>query len=963
MSDRRRAAVRATERLNGLDHVEVEEDLGHVDLHLYLIRSLPAGEDREPFGVENIVIESDPGPPDVAVEGYLEFRRAPDPARDDLAVVRLDAHGHHPRYTLRLVDTPARPIPDLDPRYRSVTFTFEAGGASEVDCRRPDPPGILPEPPPDLSYLAKDYASFRSLLLDRLATTLPGWRERHAADLYLTVLEVLAYEADRLSYAQDAVGTEAYLDTARLRTSVRRHTRLVDYPMHEGCNARAWVCLEVEGDPWLDAGEIAFLTRPTGVGPGDVVLRPDQVLRSGPGYEVFEPLTPAHPGTVLPGDLVDPAGLAGRVLHDDGEVFGRLRVRLPGPDREILAGPDRPAQLDLLARRLTALVRDPGWALRSPAAAGRVLDRHGTLTAFTGGRVAAHNRAELEEMLPDELAGPGRLRLHAAHNKITLHTWRDSQCRLEAGATSATLRDAAGGGERALRHLRPGDVLVLEEVLGPLSGNAADADPAHRHAVRLVSVHPGEDPVDDVPVVEIAWDAADALPFPFVLSATGPAPECLPLEDVTVARGNVVLADHGETVAGPVRLIDQGRTVRAVPFEPPHDVVPSGDIELCCTDAGTLGEHPLDDPPYEPVLARSPVVFAAPLAFDAPASAALAQDPRRALPALALYGPVPGSGAGHGAVERPTDAGVLRYERWEPRRDLLASGPAERHVVAEVDDDRVAHLRFGDDDLGSRPLPGARMLAAYRVGGGLAGNVGGEAISHAVLRGEIHDGRIVRVRNPLPAAGGTDPEPVDEVRLRAPHAFRAWLERAVTGEDYAAIVLRDFAGRVQRAAASVTVAGDRTEVTVRVDPLSSSADAGELRAEIGRHLERYRRIGHTVTVLEARYVALSLQVSVAPLPGHQPGAVREAVLNRLARGYFHPDALTFGQPIAISRVIAAVAGVPGVAWARVTDLSRFGDPNGPGLPADDVLRLDPDEIARLEAPEHGRLTVSLEPVS
>ena len=36
-------------------------------------------------------------------------------------------------------------------------------------------------------------------------------------------------------------GTEAYLDTARRRISVRRHVRLVDYPMHEGCNARAWV--------------------------------------------------------------------------------------------------------------------------------------------------------------------------------------------------------------------------------------------------------------------------------------------------------------------------------------------------------------------------------------------------------------------------------------------------------------------------------------------------------------------------------------------------------------------------------------------------------------------------------------------------------------------------------------------------------------------------------------------------
>ena len=41
------------------------------------------------------------------------------------------------------------------------------------------------------------------------------------------------------------------------------------------------------------------------------------------------------------------------------------------------------------------------------------------------------------------------------------------------------------------------------------------------------------------------WDRRDALPFPLCLSVIGPPPECALLEDVSVARGNVVLADHG----------------------------------------------------------------------------------------------------------------------------------------------------------------------------------------------------------------------------------------------------------------------------------------------------------------------------------------------------------------------------------------------------------------------------------
>ena len=43
--------------------------------------------------------------------------------------------------------------------------------------------------------------------------------------LYSGLRAVFAYTADYLSYYQDAVATEAYLDTARQRISVRRHVR------------------------------------------------------------------------------------------------------------------------------------------------------------------------------------------------------------------------------------------------------------------------------------------------------------------------------------------------------------------------------------------------------------------------------------------------------------------------------------------------------------------------------------------------------------------------------------------------------------------------------------------------------------------------------------------------------------------------------------------------------------------
>src|SRR6185436_585892 len=166
------------------------------------------------------------------------------------------------------------------------------------DCKpRPDcPPPQRSEP--DINYLAKDYASFRQLILDRLAVIMPDWRERHVPDLGITLVELLAYAGDHLSYYQDAVATEAYLDTARKRVSVRRHARLVDYRMHEGNNARAFVTVSVSDDVELEAERFYFITGFAGIkaSSGRVVQAEDLVGQPRQLYEIFEPLaaTPGH---------------------------------------------------------------------------------------------------------------------------------------------------------------------------------------------------------------------------------------------------------------------------------------------------------------------------------------------------------------------------------------------------------------------------------------------------------------------------------------------------------------------------------------------------------------------------------------------------------------------------------------------------------------------------------------------
>ncbi len=133
------------------------------------------------------------------------------------------------------------------------------------------------------------------MMLDRLSVLIPDWNSGEVADLGVALVELLAYVGDQLSYYQDAVATEAYLGTARRRVSVRRHARLVDYRVHDGCNARAWVQIQLaqadlggpDGGIVIERGR-RLLTSLAGFAP--VLDESDYRRALGSSPEVFETL-------------------------------------------------------------------------------------------------------------------------------------------------------------------------------------------------------------------------------------------------------------------------------------------------------------------------------------------------------------------------------------------------------------------------------------------------------------------------------------------------------------------------------------------------------------------------------------------------------------------------------------------------------------------------------------------------
>jgi predicted phage baseplate assembly protein len=282
--------------------------------------------------------------------------------------------------------------------------------------------------------------------------------------------------------------------------------------------------------------------------------------------------------------------------------------------------------------------------------------------------------------------------------------------------------------------------------------------------------------------------------------------------------------------------------------------------------------------------------------------------------------------------------------------------------VLEVENDGVASLRFGDDEYGQLPESGTSFIATYRVGNGTAGNIGAEVLVHVVTNEAVG-----AVRNPLPAAGGVDPETMAEIRRDAPEAFRTQ-KRAVTEADYAHTAELDRS--VQRAAATFRWTGSWHTVFITVDRFDGAALTNDFETQLRREIEPYRMAGHDLEVDTPQYVSLEIAMFVCVQPDYFRSDVEAALLEIFSsgtladgrKGLFQPDFFTFGQTVYLSPLYAAAQAVAGVASVQIPVFQRQGRPETSGL-TDGFLPMNRLEVARLENdpnfPERGIFTLEL----
>ena len=435
------------------------------------------------------------------------------------------------------------------------------------------------------------------------------------------------------------------------------------------------------------------------------------------------------------------------------------------------------------------------------------------------------------------------------HNLLFFHSFADTDCCLGKGAREAFLYGLEGA-QIFAPEFQAGDYILIEEVLSPVTGARADADPTRRAVVRLEAAEATEDPVftdtltageltprlnpvgeTAMPLQRVSWRREDALTQAFCLSSETALAGLI--RDVSIVRGNVAPADHGRMVRRDDLSITEG-TGRW-----PLAAMALADPDLT-RQAGTP----------DPLLA----------ADGRPAADRhdLAAHPRDAVPAIHLR-----------SVQ---EGGARRF--WTGVPHLGDSGAYDRHFVAETDEDGETTLRFGDDVHGRAPRNIDSVTAFYRIGSGRRGNLSAGALVHAVEPdlafwadpgapvgpvsldpgdpdADVAFAEIARVRQPLPATGGADRETIDAVRALAPEEIKAIQFRAVTVEDWQEMALRH--PEVASAKARFRWVGSWHCVFVAINP----ADPGNLTrlpgggvrlsdafaAEMRAHLIRFKLAG------------------------------------------------------------------------------------------------------------------------
>ncbi len=259
---------------------------------------------------------------------------------------------------------------------------------------------------------------------------------------------------------------------------------------------------------------------------------------------------------------------------------------------------------------------------------------------------------------------------------------------------------------------------------------------------------------------------------------------------------------------------------------------------------------------------------------------------------------------------------VIADHVWDCVDSLADQSDYSEVFTVEIDAWRRAEIFFGNGKTGKIPPKDENIIAKYRIGGGIQGNVAPGTINNVRNVATDSQGNKIQisVTNDDWASGGTEPESIESIKLNAPRYFETQ-NRCVTQQDFETFAM-NFNG-ISKAKAIVRERSGEANI-IKIYVLSYGNISGSLaiaeqtlKNNLLDYLNKYKMLTDWLEISDGKwsYVDFSGNVIISD------GFTSDKILNDIQtsiKSLLNIETREMGEPLRISDVYAAIDNIEGV---------------------------------------------------
>ncbi len=799
-----------------------------------------------------------------------------------------------------------------------------------------------------IQYRVGDFASVRTALLTPLRgeTELVDWRPAAEGDLAVQLLEWWAYLADILTFYNERIANESYVETATQLPTAMQLTGLVGYTPPPATAATGTLAAIVTGNNTVTLPQGFQLQ--SSPGPG----KTPQVFETSDDAQCL----PSAGGGVVPLDTTQATTIASRtdgtqstLLFDapaTGVAVGDVVVVAPTAS---ISDPSAHA-----ATVHTFRARESGATLPTPVGQPLRVTAMGTVTDPLGRTRYSVTFSGAPGPSTDDVAGYSLLRSpqsqvlspYIPRPRLVERGDEDTilVLSLAAPARTMTVGDliVLEGTDQTLTAVtlveyaerwypplpptpKPEELALMREPSPPPSS----PQPSILHAVIRVTTGAGaakgdgdpQRPASPPPLPDIA-----KVRYGFAPIKTRSVGDSL--ASISMANGPLKLVALATPTPSTVTnvLIEDGNQQGSPATSQGAD--PNGNMTLTVTGPNTLVA------PVR-VLANTFQVSegkTVKLEVLGSGDASAASQTFSLQHAPLTYVPDPAGGTPKTTLQVSVDGAP-----WTPADNFFGAGPNDRIYVVQHDAAQGTTIRFGNGKRGARlPTGRGNVTASYRYGAGT--DVPPPMTLATMVTAQPGIGSV---RNPAPLTPGAPAPDVETVRDGGPKSVQH-IDRAVTAGDFEAIAMHNGATWSR-----ATIVWDARKRRTAIVVYAYAADASTFASVKTAVNNASPHAG--VTVRQGRPVKVSVHVTVFVLPRTDRKAVKDGVTTALLQGPLASSQLNLNRPPDRGRIRAACHDVEGVLAASV---EIRGEPDT--IAPDAFFPVAPDQLhVHTEVERHG----------